>query len=73
VVDRCLGLRVESRRGQGCLCCVFYVKEEDKMQNNQEKGTSTDEVQNTREYKKKNAARAWMFIFCAVNSSKQFS
>jgi hypothetical protein len=45
--DRLLGLRFESRRGHGCLCCVSSVKTS-KVQDSQDKDTSTDEVQTSK-------------------------
>jgi hypothetical protein len=47
----CWDCRFESRRGQGCLCCVLHVKARGKEQDNQHTDTSTDEVQSTRDVK----------------------
>jgi hypothetical protein len=35
-----------------------------KMRDSQDKETSTDEVQNTRKYKKEKPAGSWMSLFC---------
>ena len=56
-----LGLRFEPRREHGCLHCT--VRTEDRKPGQ----TSMDEVQSTREYKKKKKSpEAWLFVFCVL-------
>ena len=48
---------------------VLCVVSKGKMQDNKDKETSTDEVPNTREYKKIIPPGAWMFVLCVVEEN----
>jgi hypothetical protein len=49
------------------MLCVIG-KDKRKNAGNQNKETSTDEVQSTTEYGKKNLAGEWMFVVCIVKA-----
>jgi hypothetical protein len=45
---------------------VLCVVSKGKMQDNQDKARSKDEVQGTSEYKKEIAQGAWIFVLCVL-------
>ena len=55
--------------------CVVSKDKKGKMQDNEDKETSTDEIQSTREYKKENSRRrhGWLSILRGVLSPAQRS